>query len=56
MIRGSLSRLEMVVLNMMLQGYSTREIASMLGKSPKAVDNAFQRIRRKTKRVLEGEQ
>ena len=56
MIRSSLSRLEMVVLNMMLQGYSTREIASMLGKSTKAVDNAFQRIRRKTKRVLEGEQ
>ncbi len=52
-IRGSLSRLELVVLDLLLRGYSYREIASMLGKSPKSIDNTFQRIRRKTKRALE---
>lgn len=55
MIRGSLSRLELVVLDMMLRGYSGREIAAILGKTPKAVDNAFQRIRRKTRRALAGD-
>lgn len=53
-IRGSLSRLELLVLNLVLRGYSSREIAEMMGKSPKQIDNAFQRIRRKTKKALEG--
>lgn len=42
-----LSKFEAQVLRAYLRGYSCSEIASALGRDPKAVDNAVQRIRRK---------
>ncbi len=42
-----LSKFEAQVLRAYLRGYSYSEIASALGRDPKAVDNAVQRIRRK---------
>ena len=42
-----LSKLERNVLALYLEGLSYREIAGRLGKEPKAIDNAVQRIRRK---------
>ena len=32
----------------MIKGYSYREIAQELQKSPKTIDNSFQRIKRKS--------
>ncbi len=43
-----LSRTEKVVFNLMLRGYSYREIADIMDRSPKSIDNAIQRIRKKT--------
>ncbi len=51
-ISGSLTRLEAQVLRLYLEGSSYAEIAEAVGRSPKSVDNAVQRIRRKTARVL----
>ena len=45
-----LSRLESAVLGLYLEGLSYREIAQTLGKQPKVIDNAVQRIRRKLAR------
>ena len=42
-----LSKLEIKVLNLYLEGLSYREIADRLGKSAKSIDNAVQRIRQK---------
>jgi len=42
-----LSKLEHKVLTLYLDGLSCHEIAGVLGRSPKSVDNAVQRIRRK---------
>ncbi len=42
-----LSKFEAQVLRAYLCGYSCSEIASALGRDPKAIDNAVQRIRRK---------
>ena len=47
MIRGSLSRLELVVLDMMLRGYSGREIAAVLGMNPATVRTRLARGREK---------
>ncbi len=47
-----LSKLENRVLSYYLDGLSYREIAGVLGKDEKAVDNAVQRIRRKLARNL----
>ena len=47
-----LSRFELKVLDLYLDGLSYREIADILGKSAKSVDNAVQRIRRKLTRNL----
>ena len=47
-----LSSFESKVLDLYLDGLSYREIAQRLGKEPKAVDNAVQRIRRKLARNL----
>lgn len=47
-----LSRFELKVLDLYLDGLSYREIADILGKSAKSVDNAVQRIRRKRTRNL----
>ena len=43
--------LEREVLSGYLDGLSLREIASQIGKPPKTVDNAFQRIRRKCRNL-----
>ncbi len=46
-LKTLLSTLEFRVLMCHLSAYSYEEIASLLGISPKAVDNALQRVRRK---------
>ena len=46
-IQKQLSALEGIVLGYYLKGYSCREIAQILRRSPKSVDNAVQRLRRK---------
>ena len=48
--RDRLSRLEIKVLDLYLDGLSYQNIAQRLGKDAKAVDNAVQRIRRKMAR------
>jgi RNA polymerase sporulation-specific sigma factor len=46
------SELEMKVLNEMIKGKKYGEIAQELGKTPKAMDNAIQRIKKKTRDYL----
>lgn len=46
-LRSRLSPLESQVLDLFLDGMDYKEIAAKLGKSPKSVDNALQRIRKK---------
>ena len=47
-----LSEFEAKILEYYLDGLSCQEIAAIVGKSPKSVDNAVQRVRRKTARQL----
>ena len=42
-----LSKMEREVLNLFLKGLTYQEIAEKLGKKPKAIDNALQRIKGK---------
>lgn len=49
-VRKQLSEFEAKVLGYYLDGLSYREIAEQISKSPKSVDNAVQRIRRKIAR------
>lgn len=42
-----LSKLEIQVLHIYMEGKNYREIAEQLGKSPKSIDNALQRIKKK---------
>lgn len=51
-VRKQLSEFEAKILGYYLDGLSCREIADTVGKSPKSVDNAVQRIRRKLARQL----
>ena len=51
----SLSDLENRVLYLHLMGTDYRTIARLLDKSPKTVDNALQRIKAKTQKILEKE-
>ncbi len=51
--KETFSPLETQVLRGKLQGKSYQEIASELGKSPKTIDNALQRIRKKIMDFLE---
>lgn len=46
-IREQLSDLERRVLGLYLEGRSYQEIAELLHKTPKAIDNAIQRVKRK---------
>lgn len=46
-LREKLSAFEKIVLELYLNGFSCREIALQTSRSPKSVDNAVQRIRRK---------
>ncbi len=57
MIEGRLSKMERKVLLLYLKDPDYQAIAKKLGMSPKAVDNAIQRIRRKVReQTLEGEE
>ena len=51
-ISQNLSKLELEVLSLYLDGVSYQDIAINLDKTPKAVDNAIQRIRKKIKKIL----
>jgi RNA polymerase sporulation-specific sigma factor len=51
-VRKKLSEFEAKILGYYLDGLSCREIAEKVGKSPKSVDNAVQRIRRKMAQQL----
>ena len=51
-VRKQLSDFEAEILGYYLDGLSCREIAGTVGKPPKSVDNAVQRIRRKVARQL----
>lgn len=51
-VRKQLSEFEAKILGYYLDGLSCREIADLVGKAPKSVDNAVQRIRRKVARQL----
>ena len=50
LIKETLSPLEQKVLKLYLEGFSYTDIAAKLSVSPKSVDNALQRIRRKLAR------
>ncbi|MBO7402010.1 MAG: sigma-70 family RNA polymerase sigma factor [Lachnospiraceae bacterium] len=51
-IRAALSPLEYDVLMLYIEDYGYKDIARKVNRSPKAVDNAVQRIRKKIKEVL----
>ena len=51
-VRKQLSEFEAKILGYYLDGLSCREIAQFVGKPPKSVDNAVQRIRRKVAQHL----
>ena len=50
--RKQLSEFEAKILGYYLEGLSCHEIAEAVGKSPKSVDNAVQRVRRKAARHI----
>ncbi len=52
-IRKVLSSLEQEVLSAYLDGKSYQEIAEMLGRHVKSIDNALQRVKRKLEKYLE---
>ena len=52
-IRQHLSRFETRVLDSYLEGMTYTQIAEAMGKSPKSIDNALQRIRGKIREFLE---
>lgn len=51
-VRRQLSEFEAKILGYYLDGLTTREMAEAVSRSPKSVDNAVQRIRRKVARHL----
>jgi len=51
-VRGQLSEFEAKILGYYLDGLTTQEMAEAVSRSPKSVDNAVQRIRRKAARQL----
>ena len=52
-IRASLSRMEKRVFEYYLEGMNYRQIAAIMGKSEKSVDNSLQRIKQKAQRFLQ---
>lgn len=52
-LKNRLSDLESRVLHLHLMGEDYRSIARLLGKSPKSIDNALQRIKQKMSIILE---
>ena len=53
-INRNLSKMEKQVLDLYISGMDYLEIADMMGKSGKSIDNALQRIRNKIKKLLTG--
>ncbi len=53
-INRNLSRMERAVLQLYLDGKNYIQIAQILNKSPKSIDNALQRIRRKIRLLTDG--
>lgn len=51
-LKENLSSLERHVLYLHLMGTDYKTIAELLGKSPKSIDNALQRIRAKTEKMI----
>lgn len=51
-LKASLSGMEVKILPLYLRGLSYGEIAAAIGKPPKSVDNAVQRIRKKAARLF----
>lgn len=51
-LKGLLSNLESSILDLYLEGLTVKEIALKTGRSPKSVDNAIWRVRRKVDRHL----
>ncbi|MGI6070254.1 MAG: sigma-70 family RNA polymerase sigma factor [Blautia sp.] len=54
-IHQCLSKFENQVLSYYLKGYGYVKIGELLGRSPKSIDNALQRIRGKVKECLQGQ-
>lgn len=52
-IEDALTPFELQVLQLKLDGFDYREIASIINKQPKNIDNAIQRIKIKIKKILE---
>ena len=52
-ISDNLSGLELQVFNYMREGFNYQQIALMLGKDPKQIDNAMQRLKTKIKNIIE---
>lgn len=52
-IRASLSRMEKRVFEYYLEGMNYRQIAAIMGKTEKSVDNSLQRIKQKAQRLLQ---
>lgn len=50
-IEAKLSKMEKEVLNLYLDGYNYTQIAKLMEKTPKSIDNALQRIRQKIKTI-----
>ena len=50
-VKNLLSKVELDVYNLMKDGINYKEIASILGKTPKQIDNTIQRIRVKLKNL-----
>lgn len=51
-IKGNLSKFENKVLDLYISGNDYREIAEMLDKQPKSIDNALQRIKKKITEMI----
>lgn len=51
-IEKDLSKKENEVFQLMLKGFNYRQIAKMLNKTPKQIDNTMQRIKMKIKKIL----
>ena len=51
-IKSKLTSLESQVFELMLSGFKYKEIADILDKDIKSIDNAIQRIRMKSRAVL----
>ena len=52
-IRKSLSKFELEVMELYISGKSYTEIAEKLGKQPKSIDNAIQRVKKKIQKNMD---